>query len=398
MLKCACCVIGLQRQLGGASHRPTGGGLAAPEAIPHSISAGSMASDAGRCSVGEQVEEYKAAAAEGDGDGGAGLVRLTCAWISASSPNTCLLELNLTGHALPHPTVVALSQMLRQHLRLRVLKVSDPFGLGEQQLQTLCPAVAAAPALQQLQLLRCGVGLGSRGPLGLDAARAIAGMMSGPGCHLTSLDLSFSCFQQDAEVAGAVWSVLAGAVRCTATGNLALAGAMLPLHPGHLTGCQQQQQQRSQQHSCGGCCLVHLSLAHCRITESGAAILAAALSSNFGLVSLDLSGLKHDVATVVFTDLLQRCNAAATAAQAPASQHPPPGKGLMAGMASPLTVGAHTVQGDPRTSAAGVGMCGMSSLKVTGQQYDVVDLLAPMRQQLLLQQSMQLQAEPDPLL
>ncbi|WIA12491.1 hypothetical protein OEZ85_012524 [Tetradesmus obliquus] len=210
-------------QKASASQRPTGteGGMApAADGMRTTRSAASLAGLAGsrKVSSAGMIEQYEAAADEGDGDGGAGLVRLSLAWAAAGSQAAapcCLRELNLKGQPLPQPAAAALALAIKQLPVLQTLKLSDPFGLGEQQLGVLCLAVAAAPALQQLELQQCSSGAGSRGALGLAAARAIAQIISAPGSHLLSLDLSFSCFSEEAEEADAVWCVLAGALVCS---------------------------------------------------------------------------------------------------------------------------------------------------------------------------------------
>jgi hypothetical protein len=397
-------------QVAAASVRTTEGGLdaAAGDGLRLTRSAASLADLGGSRSASSAaiIEQYESSADEGDGDGGAGMVRLSFAWVTAASQTAAaacaLRELNLKGQPLPQPAAAALALAVRQLPALRVLKLSDPFGLGEQQLAVLCPAAAAAPALQQLELQRCGTGLGSRGPLGLAAARAIAGMISAPDSQLTSLDLSFSCFNQDEEESDAIWSVLAGALVCSRQSRagrrswqrclssrpasvrgleaaLASAAAVSPAKP-------------QQQHTCGGCRLQHLSLAHCGIPGSGADVLAAAVSSNAGVVSLDLSGLMQEVAAAAFREVLQACNAAALAAVA-ATSLPADANASPSGRTDACTTttkSAATVASASATASVGLpGVCGcvLRSLKVTGEDYAVVDLMSGLRQQVLQRQA-----------
>uniref|UniRef100_A0A383WMK2 Uncharacterized protein n=1 Tax=Tetradesmus obliquus TaxID=3088 RepID=A0A383WMK2_TETOB len=391
-------------QKASASQRPTGteGGMApAADGMRNTRSAASLAGLAGSRNVSSagMIEQCEAAADEGDGDGGAGLVRLSLAWAAAGSQAAaacCLRELNLKGQPLPQPAAAALALAIKQLPVLQTLKLSDPFGLGEQQLGVLCLAVAAAPALQQLELQQCGSGAGSRGALGLAAARAIAQMISAPGSHLLSLDLSFSCFSEEAEEADAVWSVLAGALVCSkharagrrgwqrcisskaASASLDALMASGALSPSR---AQQQQQQQQQQHVCGGCRLQHLSMAHCGVPGSGVEVLAAALSSNAGLVSLDLSGVKQDVAAAAFREVLRGCSAAALAAAAATPQ---------AGYADEAAAALSAAAAGPATAGVvlpSVCGCALRSLKVTGEDYAVVDLLSGLRQQVLQRQA-----------
>jgi hypothetical protein len=341
------------------------------------------------------LEQYEAAADEGDGDGGAGLVRLSLAWANAASQTAaacCLCKLNLKGQPLPQPAAAALALAIKQLPVLQVLKLSDPYGLGEQQLAALCPAVAAAPALQQLELQRCGVGVGSRGALGLPAARAIAQMICAPGSQLMSLDLSFSCFSQEADEADAVWSVLASALVCSRQSRAGRRGwqrcltskaasanldALMALGAPSPSNTQQQ-------HVCGGCRLQHLSLAHCAVPSSGAGVLAAALGSNAGLMSLDLAGLKQDIAAAAFREVLRGCSAAAVAAAATAApQAGCTGEPTAAAAAGLVAAGV----GLPGVGLPGVCGCGLRSLNATGEDYAVVDLLSGLRQQVLQRQA-----------
>jgi hypothetical protein len=374
--------------------RATEGGLdaAAGDGLRLTRSAASLADLGGgsRCaSSAAIIEQYESSADEGDGDGGAGIVRLSFAWVTAASQTAaaaacCLRELNLKGQPLPQPAAGALALAVRQLPVLRVLKLNDPFGLGEQQLAVLCPA-AAAPALQQLELQRCGTGLGSRGPLGLTAARAIAGMVSAPDSQLTSLDLSFSCFSQDEEESDAIWSVLAGAMVCSRQSRAGRRGwqRCLSSRPASVRALEVSlactavsPAQPQQQHTCGGCRLQHLSLAHCGVPGSAANVLAAAVSSNAGVVSLDLSGLKQEVAAAAFREALRACSAAALAAVAATCTE------TTTSTATVVTASATACVASP-----GVYGCALRSLKVTGEDYAVVDLLSGLRQQVLQRQA-----------
>jgi hypothetical protein len=392
--------------------RATEGGLEAAAAAAAAAgglrlthSAASLADLGGpRCvSSAAIIEQYESSADEGDGDGGAGMVRLSFAWVTAASQAAaaayCLRELNLKGQPLPQPAAAALALAVRQLPALQALKLSDPFGLGEQQLAVLCPAAAAAPALQQLELQRCGTGLGSRGPLGLNAARSIAGMISAPDSQLTSLDLSFSCFSQEEEESDAIWSVLAGAL---VSSRQSKAGGRVwqrclscrPASARHLDAAVASvalsTAKPQQQHVCGGCRLQQLSLAHCGVPSSGADVLAAALNSNAGVESLDLSGLKQGVAAAAFREVLRVCSSAALAAVA---AKPVPGASQAGGTMSDACT-AETAAADAATGPATVcvgppGVCGcaLRSLKVTGEGYAVVDLLSGPRQQVLQRQA-----------
>jgi hypothetical protein len=218
-------------------------------------------------------------------------------------------------------------------------------------------------------------------------------MISASGSQLVGLDLSFSCFSQEAEEVDAMWSVLAGALVCSRQARAArrgwqrcisskLASASLDatMAAGPLSPTRSQQQQQQQQHVCGGCRLQQLSLAHCGVPGSGVGLLAAALSSNAGLVALDLSGLKQDVAAAALKEVLRDCTAAAlAAAAAPATPRACQINSIKAAPSSPSAA----------ESAAGVcgPHCGLRSVKVTGEDYAVVDLLSSLRQQVLQRQA-----------
>jgi hypothetical protein len=112
------------------------------------------------------------------------------------------------------------------------------------------------------------------------------------------------------------------------------------------------------------------------------------VSSNAGVVSLDLSGLKQEVAAAAFRELLQACSAAALAAVAvtslPADADASPG-GRIANMTSAAMVA--TASATASVASPGMRGCVLRSLKVTGEDYAVVDLMSGLRQQVLQRQA-----------